>query len=399
MEVALMARPKDPLSPYRVSVHKCNGHTYATTQPFVSDADGKTVRRRYSWGILIGSKFIPNKNYIYASAEEREKLIFPKDWDLSAIEKKAPASQATFDLSSAAGYHDRLFGTTWLLGKIADRLRIKEDLLKTFHGDQEMVNGILTVAMFPYVTTYNLSRLEKWQELEKYPSDRILSPPAVTCLTQSITEAHRIRFLRERARHLLDDELLAVDSTTKSGWGDALINIRWGKNKERIPLEVTVEAVLYSLTTHQPVYYRVFPGNMNDSLTIRTILADLEEAGFHNVTLVTDRGYESIRNLEEYIIHGQKMIMCVKAGSGFALEAIRSLGGYSFVPRGFEPDCKKGHYYRQFDLSHTVRLPDGTFRESDRLKLDTCFMELSVDYEWERLRAEVATLRGTIYKS
>ena len=368
-----MARPRDPESPYRVSKHACNGHVYATTQPFVTTPEGKTVRRHYSWGVLIDSKFIPNKNFIYASAAEREKLIFPEDWDLSAITSNDTVSTDTFDLSAVGDYHDRFFGATWLLGKIADRLHIREDLLKIFDGDEWIVNDILTIAMFPYVTTYNLNRLEKWQNLEKYPSVRALSPPAITLLSQTITDQHRIQFLRERARRLQEDELLAVDSTTKSGWEETLINVRWGKNKEGLPLEITVEAVIYTLTSHQPVYYRIFPGNMHDSRTIQVILADLEEAGFKNVTLITDRGYESLQNLEEYILRDQKMIMCVKAGSGFALEAIKALGNYPFVPDGFELDYEKELYYRQFDIPYVVLKEDGTAKPADRLKLNLYF--------------------------
>ena len=240
----------------------------------------------------------------------------------------------TFDLSDINEYQDRFFGTTWLLGKIVDKLHVKEDLLTTFHGDTDIVNDILTIAMFPYLTGYNLNRLEKWQELEKYPSGRTLSPQNITLLSQAITEQHRLRFLQARAARLEEDELLAVDSTTKSGWEDTLINIRWGKNKEGLPLEVTVEAVVYTLSSHQPVYYRVFPGNMHDSQTIRIILADLKEAGFMNVTLITDRGYDSQSNLEEYILNDQKMIMCIKAGSGYALDFIKGLSPYSFVPDG-----------------------------------------------------------------
>ena len=372
-----MARPRDPKSPYRVSKHICNGHVYATTQPFFTTPDGKTVRRHYSWGVLIGSKFLPNKNYIYASDEERKKLIFPDDWDLSAIAEKrtdtVTAPTDTFDLTAAGEFHDRFFGTTWLLGKIADRLHIKEDLLKTFDGDERIVNDILTVAMFPYVTGYNLNRLERWQILEKYPSTRTLSPPVITLLSQAITDKHRIAFLKERARRLLEDELLAVDSTTKSAWEDTLINVRWGKNKEDLPLAVTVEAVIYTLTSHQPVYYRIFPGNINDSRTIRIILSDLAEAGFKNVTLITDRGYESLPNLEEYIRRDQKMIMCVKAGNGFALEEIKSLSGFQFVPDDFELDYERELYYRQTDIPYIVRMDDGTAKPADRLKLNLYF--------------------------
>ena len=44
-----MGRPIDPLSPYRVSVHKSNGHVYATTQPFKQDKNGNVVRRHHEF--------------------------------------------------------------------------------------------------------------------------------------------------------------------------------------------------------------------------------------------------------------------------------------------------------------------------------------------------------------
>ena len=368
-----MARPKDPDSPYRVSEHHSNGHVYASSQPFVRDPKGNLVRRRTSWGVVIDSRFIPNKRFLYATQEEREKLIFPDHWDLSAIKTDTPTFNTTFDLSSVSDYHDRFFGTTWLLGQIADKLHIKEDLLETFDGNEEMVNDILTIAMFPYITTYNLDRLEKWQQLEKYPSTRVLSPPNITFLSQAITEKHRLKFLKARGARLQPEELMAVDSTTKTGWTDTLIHVRWGKNKEGLPLEVTVEVVIYTLSGHQPVYYRIFPGNIPDSKTINVILADLKEAGFKNVIFITDRGYESISNLDEYILQNQKAIMCVKSGSSFSLDTLKSLKEYSFVPEGFELDPEKELYYRQFDITHDVILEDGKAKPADRLKLNLYF--------------------------
>ena len=77
----------------------------------------------------------------------------------------------------------------------------------------------------------------------------------------------------------------------------------------------TSEVVVYSLDDHMPVYYRTFPGNIPDSGSVETLLTDLRHAGFPNVALLTDRGYESIRNLQRYILSGQKMVMCVKVGN------------------------------------------------------------------------------------
>lgn len=80
-------RPAKANSIYKVSVHVNNGRSYAVTHPYSVGEDGK---RRYSyknWGSLEdGNRFHPNSAYFYASLEERRKLIFPADWDLSEIE-------------------------------------------------------------------------------------------------------------------------------------------------------------------------------------------------------------------------------------------------------------------------------------------------------------------------
>lgn len=120
-----------------------------------------------------------------------------------------------------------------------------------------------------------------------------------------------MNLFKYRADRLGKDKLCAVDSTTKSAYGSSLADIKWGRNKERIPLPQTSEVVVYSLDIHMPVYYRTFPGNIPDSRSVETILTDISHAGFPRVILVTDRGYESVQNLEKYILRGQPMIMCV----------------------------------------------------------------------------------------
>ena len=116
---------------------------------------------------------------------------------------------------------------------------------------------------------------------------------------------------RCRAKRVSRDELCAVDSTSISTYGFNVVDIRWGKNKEHLPLRQTLEVVVYSLTSHMPIYYKELPGNMPDCRTIELIMTELEHAGFKNLVLITDRGYESMKNLELYISKGQKVITSV----------------------------------------------------------------------------------------
>ena len=104
---------------------------------------------------------------------------------------------------------------------------------------------------------------------------------------------------------------VSADTTSISTYGFNLVDIRWGKNKEHLPLRQTVEVVVYSLTSHMPLYYKELPGSMPDSRTVEMVLTELEHVGFKNLILITDRGYESMKNLETCIAEGQKIISSV----------------------------------------------------------------------------------------
>jgi hypothetical protein len=210
---------------------------------------------------------------------------------------------------------------------------IKQDLNKVFNEDHQTVNDILTLAMFPYLTKHTYNHVARWQKTTKTPSTTQLTPTQITRLTQTITEQHRLDLLKLRAQKLNKDELCAIDSTTRTAYGTRLADIRWGKNKEHLPLPQTIEIVVYSLTSHMPVFYQSFPGNMPDTKSFETILKVLQHAGFKTVIYITDRGYDSLHNLLCFISKGQAFVMCVKTGQRDVLKVIKELGDFGTRPR------------------------------------------------------------------
>jgi hypothetical protein len=235
------------------------------------------------------------------------------------------------------------------------------------------VDDILTLAMFPYITKFTYNRVARWQKVARSPSSRELTPKAITLLTQSITERHRMDLLRRRAARLGKDELCAVDSTSRPAYGGSLADIHWGKNKEGLSLEQTTEVVVYTLSSHMPVYYRTFPGNIPDSRSLDVILIDLEHAGFKELILVTDRGYDTMRNLEKYILRGQPMVMCAKTGQRDVAKAIRELGEFGARPDGMEVDPDAKIYHIQYEIHYTVQSIGQSVKASERLKLNLYF--------------------------
>ncbi len=391
-----MARPTKADSIYRVALHKNGGYMYATTHPYTITNDGK---RKYSclhWGAVTeGLKFIPGKQYLHASPEERARLIFPEGWDLSEIEKLQSERRQGRPAYGGTDVN-RFYGDVWLLERVADKVGLRADLMATFHENAEIVNDVLTLAYYSFATGNSWSRAARWQKLEKAPSSRELTPMTITRLTQSISETERMNLFKYRADRLGKDELCAVDSTTRSAYGSSLADIKWGKNKERIPLPQTSEVVVYSLDSHMPVYYRTFPGNIPDSRSVETILTDISHAGFPKVILVTDRGYESVQNLERYILRGQPMIMCVKMRQKIVLDKISEFGPIEGKPGDMLFDAESRLYYKQYDLEYDVRGNGDTVHKADRMKLDLFFDPYRRAAEQTDLAVEIETQRNSL---
>ena len=369
-----MPRPVDPDAQYRIKPHVTKGYTYASTQPSTIDPEtGKKKYRYIHWGKVDENLlFTPGTAFFLASPEERTRLIFPEDWDMSAAKKLTglrKPGRPTYD----GDCQNRLYGDIWLLEQVAKRTGVCQDLEAVFGGNREIVDDILTLAMFPYLTKFNYSRVARWQQIAASPSSRYLTPTEITRLTQSITEQHRMDFLKLRAARLGKDELCAVDSTSRSAYGSGLADIRWGRNKDHLPLAQTTEVVVYTLSSHMPVYYRTFPGNMPDSRSLGVILADLEHAGFKDLILITDRGYDTLRNLEKYILQGQSMVMASKTGQREVIKAIRGLGEFGVRPDGMTVDPDAKIYHKQYDIDYVVESIGESAKASDRLKLNLYF--------------------------
>ena len=391
-----MARPTKEDSVYRLSPHKNGKYMYASTHPFTLTQDNKRKYRLLHWGTLTPElKFIPGKQYLYASMEERGKLIFPEGWDLSEIDKLA-SNRKQGRVAHEGEDLNRLYGDIWLLERIAESTGLRKDLTSVFDGNAEMVNDILTLAYYPIVTGNNYSRVARWQRIVKTPSRSELYPAMITRLSQSITEQHRMDLFRLRAQRLGKDELCAVDSTSRSAYGSSLADIHWGRNKEHLPLEQTTSLVVYSLTTHMPVYYREFPGNIPDSRSVETLLTEVEHAGFPRVVFITDRGYESIQNMERYILRGQPMIMSVSVHQDLVLKRILEFGVIDGRPEGMDIDVKTRVYYKQYDIDYKVKGNGDTVHEADRMRLNLYFNAVRRGEDLSALDASIEAQRQAL---
>lgn len=388
-----MPRPARNDDKIHIKLHVNNGYRYARAQiPYVTESGSRRYKSVHFGTVSTDLKFTPNAVYLYASQKERDSLVFPSEWDLSAAQKQVHPSAGR--PKSLQDEKNRLYGHMWLLEQIAESSGLRKDLLAVFEGNKALVADILTLAMFPYVTGYTYNRVERWQRIVKTPSERPLSPSVITRLTQNITEQHRMELIKLRMNRLADGEVCAVDSTTRAAYGTSLVDIKWGKSKDGLKLPQTNEVVVYSLTSHMPVYYRTFPGNMVDSRSLRTIFKDLDDAGFPEIILVTDRGYEKIETLETYILKDKPMIMCTKVQQALVKELISSFAPYDHAPEQMSYDRETGIYYYQQHIDYTVRgRKAGSIKDAHDLCINLYFDPLRRMLELKKLEDDLYDMK------
>jgi hypothetical protein len=339
---------------------------------------GKNSFTRVHWGkVTEDLVFIPNNRFKLATPEELDRLVFPPQWDLSAIEELKEQEQPKVPGRGRPSYTgddvNRLYGDIWFLEQIARSTGLEADLKEVFGRDRQAVADLLTLAFFPYLTGYSYNRGERWQRICKTPSTRPLTPEAVTCFFQGLTEQHRMDLFRLRQKRLKTQEFLAVDSTSRSCYGNSIASIRWGKSKEHDPLQQTNELVVYGLDSHMPVFYQQLPGNIPDSRTVELLVSELDHAGFESVALVMDRGYSSVAVLELLLKHDRPFVMCSKTNWSLVSQEISELDLSSGKPEGFCVDAQYRLYHYQKPLSYTLKMNGGGYRAVKGLNVNLYF--------------------------
>ena len=409
-------RKCDPNSRYRVFIHRNNKYNYASIQiPEEISEDGKIKYKIYHIGSLDENKiFTPNEYYRLRSIEERNKYIFPEDWDISKtkledkesndkekteLKNKNPKEIASSSNTDGKFYDNKLYGSFWLLEQIAKKSGLYYDLMDVFEKNTDKVNEILSLSLFPYLSRKNYSNFSKWQRTHKSLVDYPLKSPDITKLTHSISDSDRIKLIKLRLSRLPKGSYVDCDSTTRSSWGKCLADIRWGRNKDNKKLKNTTDVFVYSLSTHQPIYYRLFPGNTSDISTVRTILYDLAPLGFNDIVFLADRGYISEENIAGLYTADIPFLINAKIGNSPISDLLYKIEyNEDGIPvnMGFDDDRKI--FFKQFDVDpFKVKLSDESIVEIKNIKANIYLdmhrrvneltkLKLSIDTELDKMK-------------
>ncbi len=361
-----MARKPNPDSPYRVTIHTIGKHRYASTQrSSVDPATGMRIYRRVHWGTVDENlRFLPGKAYVLAAPEERSRLIFPEDWDLSEADR----------LTGPGEIRERqgerfLYGDVWLLEQLAEAEGIRRDLTSALAGNEAMADAVLTLACFLLCDRGVSVRADLWQRVAKTPYPEPLTARHTAEILRGIPEDSRTQLLRLRTARYESRMRYAVDRDGQSVRED---DSGYGEIPDPFASSRSPEVTVYASDGFIPVYYKTFPWNHPDPRGLTPVLDDLRQTGFPDFIVITDRGYESLRGIDAYLAAGQPMVMRAGVRQGRVSRRIQALVRGGSPEDGMECDPGTGICFRQYDAGHRIRYPgrEGTAQLKLNLYLD-----------------------------
>ena len=114
----------------------------------------------------------------------------------------------------------------------------------------------------------------------------------------------------ERSRHVMfgsmidNDDVLVYDLTSFKSSSRGNGYLEYGTEYRTTGLPQANFGLVHSLHSDLPVYYKLFPGSINDVVTLRNLVSELKEMGVADAHLLLDRGFFSESNLDMMLSKG-----------------------------------------------------------------------------------------------
>ena len=213
---------------------------------------------------------------------------------------------------------DLSVGATWVCWETAKQHGIYSDLCKTFGKDDG--GNLLRLGIYQYLVGNAMSEFEDWIPDVYVPGAEQLNGRRISELLSRVDHNKMVSFFRsrhERRQKIYDvldaknnkqglpaqPRLLAIDSTGISTYSTTIEQAAYGHAKQNPELKQVNLTLGVDYLSGDVCYAYESEGSINDKTLYPHILKDMQANGFDltKTTLVTDRGYESLYNIQRML--------------------------------------------------------------------------------------------------
>ena len=215
----------------------------------------------------------------------------------------------------------QFYGATYLFDRIAEISGIAADLRE---AAPELADKALSLAY--YLTSEGscpISRFNRWSRTHAHPYGMEISSQRGSELFAALDQDVKERFCALQAKRRPEGQYWYYDATSISSWSETLRQVKWGHNKDRVPLPQINLACLIGQQSGLPFYFRNYAGNISDVSTIQKLIDDVAYMGMGKARIACDRGFWSSANINALMDKHIKFLIGVKTGLKFVARAIK----------------------------------------------------------------------------
>jgi transposase len=192
------------------------------------------------------------------------------------------------------------FGPVSLLNSISDEIQLRKKLSESFGKDGDLILAIAMSKLLHQTSLKNMhhvledSFLPEMYSLKESFSSQWLSDFLIRLSSKdsAMTSFYNSIIAGE-------DETLIFDITSFSSASKNIDWLEWGYNRDGLDLPQVNLGLVLSLHRHLPLYFKLFPGSINDVMTLKNLVAEVKAFGITKSLFILDRGFYSENNIKE----------------------------------------------------------------------------------------------------
>lgn len=281
--------------------NKKQGYYYVYKQICFWDAEKKQARYKRK---LIGKRLTKDSEIIY---NNRSKLENKLKEDIKSTKIKNNPSKESLVIPSPIRVTS--LGAELILEKY-----INNNSLRTFLSEalqsKEDAEEVLAIAKYNICTNQAFSWSGQWIENHSNKLPYILTSQRVSELLKTITQSKIETFLKKWVNSNINSRgYYCFDSTNIKSTCKKDSQVQYGYTHGHEPYPQKNLSILSSQKNNIPVWYSLYEGSLNDSITIKNLSARLHKLTNRNICFVLDRGYFSKENIQNIVEQGDKFLI------------------------------------------------------------------------------------------
>ena len=261
----------------------------------------------YNNGTLTEINDLPNMNIQYNCLNN---IYFDSDTDL------LPLGTRHSDISN-----HKSFGGFYFITQIAKKMNLIDILKHVFPNDWEF---IVNLSAFILLINKRMDKCQIWfEDTYAFPVPNMDSP-RISELFNDINKSQINKFHQYFLKSMLEDEYIALDTTSISSYSKNNEFIDFGHSKDNKKLSQANLCMLFGEKSYLPVYYTIYNGSLTDSVTLENTLNEFSAlVSTKKFGVVMDKGFYSENNINLILRKDQiKFILGVPFSTNYAKELV-----------------------------------------------------------------------------